>query len=1692
MATNLTNTTFSTTYKDDFRDSDNYYRILFNSGKALQARELTQMQTIIQKEMERFGSHIFKEGGIVQPGGVALVEVEYIKLASGQLPDNTATLLGKTFTVAAPNPEIQVEILSVVPAEGSDPDTLIVRYVSTLDGTSGTTPIRVGNSVTLENTVLGSDYDMTTASTAAAGRGLKFEVEQGVFFAQGHFVFCEKQEIFLSKYSTAVTKDVGFRIIQDVVTVEDTNDLYDNQGAAPNLAAPGADRYRIRLVLTTRDQITSGQNFIFLTRVTDGSITDRTTTDNSYNILNDVLALRTKEESGDYIVKPLSTNFTDLNDSNLQLDVSDGIVYIDGYRLEIASKKITVPKAQDTTTLQNETVVVQYGNYVLGSTNKGLPNISTFERQNIRSATTYGGSTIGTCRVRAVEEDGSNWRYYLFEINMNAGQSFAAAKSIGLSTSSYFDLVLEDGAAQLKNTAQNDLLFPLPKVRPTQTGTTYDEVTVQERYTVTTDGSGNSTSATSVTSGTFEDVGDWIVAPTDDAIESPTITLDGTQTSFTISGASTSKTLEILAKVKKPTPTVRSKTLTDATVTVSWPSAAKTDAAGRSYIDLGKADIYSLDAVKLVDSDGANITDNWTLDNGQRDNYYGLGRVILKSGLTAPTSNIFVRFKHFTHGPGRFFDVTSYNAAQVSYENIPSYRQNDGTTIELRDVVDFRPVASRAAGGIGLGYDSDGAGGTGLINLLPTNTDTFTGDITYYMPRKDRLVATASSVNGQNTQAGKLEVISGTSDLDPKFPPISTSSMPLLDISLNPYTINENDLETTVIENKRFTMADIANLEKRIDDLQELTTLSLLEVNTSSLSVLDSAGNARTKAGFLVDNFKNYDFSAITSNEYRAVNNAANGLVNTLRPEQLRASVGLAYDSADVASTALVKKDLVLLPINSHVTQIVQDLATGYINVNPFNVITKYGTLDLRRSSTSWTENVYLDPEETSRTIRRTVRGQRSGRSVSTSRAEIADRAVGDAYEVAGNARSFKVNFFADELRPNTRHFLYFDGQNISSYAREDSSYDQGLPSLNRVYNKLTTHPDGATQLVSNQYGEIKGSFIVPNNDTLTFSTGTKKVKLLDISVDNNDNALSLASTDYTTTRYIQERQKTFRTTRTITTFEQEDNDGGGREGDPLAQTFFISSTDYPNGMFLTKVDTFFATKPGASDIQAKIVCEIRPVENGIPTSYPIPGASKALRPDDVNIPANLENLTSVQSTPTTFEFDEPVFLLPGRYYAIVLKSEKSNKYNAYIAETYEFLLGSTESRVSKQPNLGVLFTSQNGFTWTPDQTKDLMFKTYRAEFASSASAIFENEGTTYEPLVNNPILTTAGDATVRVFHEGHGFIKNDYVHITNLDSDTSYGGIKGYHLNGSRQITSVDWTGYTFEADSTASTTIRTGGEGEQYLDGAISKYSGLIVSRNFMFDYYVPEIQTLIPSETNVAASIKLTEGASFANNRNTATGYSRAKASNYSTITLNDVNYNTTPKAIFSDSNEAISPLSGAKSVTMKLDLSTADTKVSPLIDLQRTTITTYENIIDKQDSAATNGFNVPIAFVNETDPTAGTHAAKHVTVPVTLAEQAVGLKILFAAHRPLTGGFRVYYKTGTSDDNFDEQNWVEVSEYSNNPADENSEIFREYEYLAGGIGGTLNSFTKFQVKIVMTSTNSSKVPVIKDLRTIALVT
>lgn len=1706
MATTLTTTTFATTYKDDYKDSDQYYRILFNSGRALQARELTQMQTIIQSEIQRFGSNIFKEGGAVRAGNVTLDnKVEFVKVAESSkeyVQDNASTIVGLELTQSSPAVKIRVlEVLNSSGTFGSAgylPCTLIVRYTSTSAATAGSAPIRIQPDATLTNIGI-DDIKVEATADPVSGVGSRLSVDNGDYFIRGHFVFVEKQTITLDRYSNTVSEIVGFKIIEDVITADDNDALYDNQGAVPNIAAPGADRYRIRLVLTKKSNTVSTDNFVYLTKIQSGKIVDVSGTEDAYKTIADFMALRTKEESGDYVVKPFKIQIEDLNDSNLQINASAGIAYVDGYRLDIPQSEITLPKAQETLDDSSSLLLAKFGNYIIadGSDNKGLPNYgittgatdsSTYELVDLNDDSQYGGTNIGTARIRSIEEhSGFNYKYYLFDVKMDTGQRFSDVRSIGKATNNFANLVLEDGIAVLKNTTDNSLLFPLLQPNPTFASVDVNSLTVQRRYRFST-GAADTTAQISVTddgrvAGTFTDKGDWLLATDSGAfVAAPgdQITLSGADADFTGLTANTAYDVYAYVALTNPRETDL-KLRTGSYVTKRWPDSADSDGNGLRYISLERSHVQKVTSIKTVDSTGDDLSLNFTFDNGQRDNFYDWGRIIPKSGTAIPNGDIYVQFNWFDRDVLRdFVSIKSYQN-EVSYENVPSHRKNNGENVSLRDVLDFRSFKDSYGE-----YDN-----LKSVHALPKVTDTISYSATHYQPRKDRLVASVVNSKDGRIAKGSIQLVQGVSSFDPQFPDIPTNSIPLYDISLNAYTLGDSDLTTSFYDNRRFTMKDIARLEKRIDDLKELTTLSLLETNTSTFAVYDSAGNARTKAGFIADGFSNYAFSDIDRDEYRA---SIDPTDRVLTPTIYANNIRLRYDSAQTTAN-MRHGDLALLPIDSHVSVMNQNLATEALNVNPFAVITQQGHLDLSPASDTWVETQWApDNIISGGTVTRRVGTRTTTRSLNAWRSSWFGRPSGDTVNVITGSRvirelvgervldiqiipfmrSIKVFFRAQGLRPNSQFFPFFGGTNISNYTRqEDSFYRFSITDgdVGNTYTNTTSHPSGSTNLISDDNGTINGSFIVPSNDSLKFRTGTQPVKLLDISVDNEANALSKTVSVFSSTGVLETRQRDIKSTRQLdlVRIRQEQQDNGGNDHDPLAQSFRIDQFEHPNGYFLTKVKIFFKTK---STTGVPVQVQIRTLENGLPTGVPIPGAVKFLSPSEVTVVASPASITDVRNGGTIFEFEEPVYLEPGQYAVVILA--ESTEYQVYVAETYGFLIGSTESRIDKQPTLGTLFMSQNSQTWTPDQTRDLMYELYRADFSTSGTIIMENGGVPNRLLENNPFQMDSGSTEVRVFNEGHGLQYGDTVRIIGLDSAVSYSGILGDSINGNQVVTKVDWTGYTFNTTLAATATLRSGS-------------NGVIASQGAIFNSYVPAVQTLLPNDVSLSASVLTRTGKSYADNRNTSSA-SNPKTATYESITLNDLNVTTTPKVILASDSDG----SSTKSFTLKLDLGTSDTKVSPVIDLQRLALTTFENIVDKQDSAATSGYNVPISFVNETDPTGGSSAAKHVTSVVVLEEQAVGLKILLGANRPSDADFNVYYKIGTTDEVLDDKNWILVNKETALAADNDGTIFRQYEYLVGGVGGTLAPFTQYQVKVVLNTTNSSYIPVIKDLRAIALVT
>jgi hypothetical protein len=67
-------------YNDDFEETKKYLRLLFKPGFAVQARELTQIQSLVQNQIERFGNHIFQNGSVVTGGQFFLQDATYLKL----------------------------------------------------------------------------------------------------------------------------------------------------------------------------------------------------------------------------------------------------------------------------------------------------------------------------------------------------------------------------------------------------------------------------------------------------------------------------------------------------------------------------------------------------------------------------------------------------------------------------------------------------------------------------------------------------------------------------------------------------------------------------------------------------------------------------------------------------------------------------------------------------------------------------------------------------------------------------------------------------------------------------------------------------------------------------------------------------------------------------------------------------------------------------------------------------------------------------------------------------------------------------------------------------------------------------------------------------------------------------------------------------------------------------------------------------------------------------------------------------------------------------------------------------------------------------------------------------------------------------------------------------------------------------
>ena len=991
----------SAPYRDDFDLEKGFYRILFKPGKAVQARELTQLQTILQNQIEQFGRNIYKDGTVISGGEVTYTNGSFIKVQETTIDTDFegASIVGVTSGATG-------VVKKIVDGFTSNSITYssALHYIPT-NGVpfSPNEVIRITGTTT-EVTVENSD--------GYGGSSYIVDVNAGIYFVKGAFVYADSQTALVS--STFVKNPssvIGYKIVEGIKTSDDDESLLDPAAGTNNYFAPGADRYYIDLVLSSYpyDPTVQGsastavtdKEFIKKVQVEFGVITSYNN-DTQFNEIENFVARRTFDQSGDFTVKAFSARLKDHhygNVSKMSVEVSPGKAYVKGYGYETKNTNfIDVDRARDSANVNGYSISLDYGRFldikdVVGFLNfNGSEQVALFNCPsacvNASSAVNfYSSNHIGNARARFLStDDKSDYKLYLFDFRLKTGNTISQCNSIITanilaSTKLFQSNVKVFGNANVVFGTDDTYLFPVSqeniKTFKDSLGAT-DTTSLSYKLfpDVSFTASGGFSNAiisltgteTFVGSGTLSDSAGndrFYVAVTTGA--SGTAPYTGNILSFSgtagdiqiissqqaklIYGVGQNFTANIVALTSTSSATAKVKTLTSNTLSFTTATAAGAGAitANLAILELNKSDIANV--TSITDSNGTSYLNAFRLDSGQRDQYYDHGRLIFTGNIQDGNANITlsasypylnVEFNYYVHTGTGFFNVDSYLDGGLDYGLIPTYTSSQGKTYRLSDVIDYRPVRQNDTANIVYTFVSD---------KVPNPDDTITADYSFYLPRRDKLVLTRDR---------ELIVRKGISAKSPKFPEDQPDAMTLYTLDIPAYTANPEDVKLVYINNKRYTMRDIGKIEKRVDRLEYYTALSFLEKIAADARIPSSIpGIDRFKNGILVDAFAGMNVADVRNPDLLCSIDFENRL---LRPRFSTSHIDFSFKPSE--SVEYTQSDSLLTMSYTTVPLVEQLLATAVVNASPFEVFEWVGRMTLSPSTDVWGD-IYNNPAVT-------------------------------------------------------------------------------------------------------------------------------------------------------------------------------------------------------------------------------------------------------------------------------------------------------------------------------------------------------------------------------------------------------------------------------------------------------------------------------------------------------------------------------------------------------------------------------------------------------------------------------------------------------------------------------------------------------------------------------------------------------
>lgn len=878
------------------------------------------------------------------------------------------------------------------------------------------------------------------------------------------------------------------------------------------------------------------------------------------------------------------------------------------------------------------------------------------------------------------------------------------------------------------------------------------------------------------------------------------ISIDGTGTTLTLNlgHGLTAGTLttSIYHDIQSQSPAVKVKsvansvfvklstTLLSATNNGPW-CLGVPDAFEIKGVYIGSANTYS--------NTSTNFASEFILDSGQNDNYYGLSTLRKNPRSLVQLSNtncLLVELRAFTHGTGKYISTESYASAvddvttplpsnKIRTQDIPVYTSpKTGVRYDLRDVIDFRPMCSNTAN-----LASTVAGATvdpsttisfsATEKFFPSTTREFTATINSYQRRIDRVVIDTF---------GDIKILEGIADNNPSAPPEPRSTMTIGLVNVSPYpSLSAKDagdsgrpdlgVYVTPLQNKRYTMKDIADIDRRINRLEYYTLLNTLEQSTKEL-VLPGEANAsieRFKNGFFVDPLTDYNISNLQDPAYNIVIDTQRGVA---RPNSADVKVDLLFDSANSSNVTKTEdlitlnynvKELISQPIgnkdrtlveqfwkykgnvtlipsfdnyydiNRNATTIAIDVATP-LNALAAATTTALSQLNVRTNldkvvnvgsafsigTNGWNEVLQQNIERTITDTKVKILPGQENISVQDLGSFVTD------FSLKPYVREQRVHFYASGMRPGATHYVFFDNTNLTSVT---------TPAAISVFTNVNANSFVAigargSSLVANATGEVAGFVDIPGN---TFFVGERSVVLMDASdVSSETSATSKAIGNFVAYSYGVNKTNLSIATKTINVAQDGSFEVANYTNtyvvpdkiiferpvprpDPISQTFIVqrqlADTD---GLFVTSASVYFRRK----DPIHGVTLELRETINGVPSHIVVPFSR-------VRLPSSSVSVSNNASVPTTFTFSSPVYLKTEAEYALVVYPDaNSPEYRIWTAETGVADLANNNLISNQNWGLGTLFYSTSGTSWTPVQDEDMKFTINRADFSSLSGTV--------------------------------------------------------------------------------------------------------------------------------------------------------------------------------------------------------------------------------------------------------------------------------------------------------------------------------------------------------------------------------